>query len=382
MIKFLDLKKINESFEPELSAAIGKVVKGGWYLYGEETAEFEKEYASYIGSSFCIGVANGLDALRLILRAYIVMGRLKEGDEIIVPANTFIASILAITENRLTPVLVDPSAETFNFDIPGLERYITARTRGIMVVHLYGRICWNVRLSNLARKHKLLVIEDNAQAAGAEIKSISDYGKEITQRSGSLGDAAGHSFYPGKNIGALGDAGAVTTDNNELAETIREIANYGSQKKYIHIYKGINSRLDEIQAAVLRVKLRRLDSDNQWRRHIAAYYTDSINNPSVFLPAQNGSNIEAGSGHVWHLYTIRHKKRDALRAFLEDEGIQTGIHYPVPPHKQDALKEYMKLSLPVTEKIHSEVLSLPLSQVFTEDEAEIVARAVNKFINS
>lgn len=428
MIKFLDIQKITASFEPELSQTVQRVIKRGWYLLGEETLSFEKEYASYIGSKHCIGVANGLDALRLILRAYIETGGMKENDEIIVPANTYIATILAITENRLKPVFVEPDINTYNLDISRLEKHITERTRAIMIVHLYGQVCWSDELEIIAKKYRLKIIEDNAQAAGAAIlrnpgfrsqSSESETPGEsniILKRTGSLGHAAGHSFYPGKNFGALGDGGAVTTDDDELADVIRTIANYGSSKKYINDYKGINSRLDEVQSAILRVKLPRLDADNKSRRKIAQYYIDNIKDPAIVLPRFNNSecystdffqikdntpacdkttsswldseevtinqysvNYNLCVNHVWHLFVIRHFERDKLRQTLEDHDIQTLIHYPVPPHKQRALIEYSNLDLPITEMIHREVLSLPISQVMTIDEAEKVVKIINKY---
>ncbi|NSW94258.1 MAG: DegT/DnrJ/EryC1/StrS family aminotransferase [Bacteroidales bacterium] len=395
MIKFLDIQKITESFEPALTEAIQRVVRRGWFLLGEEVTAFEKEYAEYIGSKHCIGVANGLDALRLIFRGYIELGVMKEGDEVIVPANTYIASILAVTENRLKPVLVEPDINTYNLDISFIEKHITERTKAIMVVHLYGRACWSEELERIADKYNLKIVEDNAQAAGAcYIKVIVSRGNTeesqcntvgasvkhcVTRRTGSLGHAAGHSFYPGKNLGALGDGGAVTTNDDELASVIRAVANYGSSKKYINDYKGINSRLDEIQAAVLRVKLPRLDADNQRRREIASYYCENILNPEIILPVKKSSHhqITTSPHHVFHLFVIRHPRRDELQKYLADNAIQTLIHYPVPPHKQKAYKEWNHLSLPVTEKIHNEVLSLPVSQVMTDAEAEEVVNVIN-----
>lgn len=391
MIKFLDLRKITESFEPELSEAIQRVVRRGWFLLGEEVAAFEKEYAEYIGSKHCIGVANGLDALRLIFRAYIETGVMKEGDEVIVPANTYIASILAVTENRLKPVLVEPDINTYNLDISLVENHITERTKAILVVHLYGRACWSEELEKIAKKYNLKIIEDNAQAAGAMAQGsgLRAQGQDgfalcsapcALRRTGSLGHAAGHSFYPGKNLGALGDAGAVTTDDDELASVIRAIANYGSSKKYVNDYKGINSRLDEIQAAVLRVKLPRLDADNQKRREIAQYYLENIKHPEIILPLTDYRLPVTGYlQHTWHLFVIRHPRRDELQKYLSDNGIQTLIHYPIPPHKQKAYKEWNQLSLPITEKIHNEVLSLPVSQVMTDNEVEEVVRVINGF---
>ncbi len=370
MVKFLDIQKITASFEPEISDAILRVVRRGWFLLGEEVTEFEKAYASYIGTRHCIGVANGLDALRLILRAYLELGMMKEGDEVLVPANTFIASVLAITDNRLRPLLVEPGLDTYNLDVSLIEKQITPRTRAIMVVHLYGRAHWPEELEELARKHDLLLIEDNAQAAGARIHD--------SRRTGSLGDAAGHSFYPGKNLGALGDGGAVTTDHDELAETIRALANYGSGKKYVHTYQGLNSRLDEIQAAVLRVKLPRLDADNQLRREVAQYYLDHIVQPEVILPGTGASALRA-QDHVWHLFVIRHPRRDHLQQYLKDQGIQTLIHYPIPPHRQGAYREWARLDLPVTEHIHKTVLSLPISPVMSPGERSQVVESINHY---
>jgi len=375
-IKFLDLKTLTAFYEPELTNAVQRVINSGWYLLGEELGAFEKEYTDYIGVKHCIGVANGLDALRLILRAYIELGKLKEGDEVIVPANTYIASILAITENRLKPVLVEPNINTYNIDPYLIEEKITEKTKAIMVVHLYGQNAMQPKIQRLVDKYNLLLIEDNAQAQGAIYNG---------KRTGSLGNAAGHSFYPGKNLGALGDAGAVTTDDDELADVIRTIANYGSKKKYENIYKGLNSRLDEIQAAVLRVKLKYLDRDNQKRREIAQYYCDNIKNDKIILPIQN-SNLPSGVGlkiqnyleHVWHLFVIRTKGREKLQKYLSDNGIQTLIHYPIPPHKQKAYKEWGVLNLPITEEIHKEVLSLPISPCISLTESE---KVINALIN-
>lgn len=397
MIKFLDIEKITSSYEPELSEAIKRVVRKGWFVMGEETEAFEKEYADYIGTRHCIGVANGLDALRLILKAYLEIGIMKEGDEVIVPANTFIATILAITDNRLRPVFVEPDIETYNIDSALIEQAVTDRTKAIIVVHLYGQACWSAEIAETAKKYNLKIIEDNAQAAGAVTMTHDTTVAAGTQvpgpgRTGSLGDASGHSFYPGKNLGALGDGGAVTTDDDELASAVRSIANYGSVQKYVHNHKGLNSRLDEIQAAVLRVKLPRLDADNQLRRVIAGFYTSNICNPQIVLPGlakQDSGKGEQGShspdvilntlSHVWHLFVIRHPERDRLRKYLEENDIQTLIHYPVPPHKQRAYAEYSHLNLPVTGKIHREVLSLPISQVMTLDEAGKVVDIVNQF---
>jgi dTDP-4-amino-4,6-dideoxygalactose transaminase len=389
MVKFLDLKAINDSFQPDLSEAIQRVVDSGWYLMGSEEKAFEKEYGSYIGTKHCIGVANGLDALRLILKAYMVMGVMKDGDEVIVPANTYIASILAITENHLKPVLVEPDIKSYNLDPSLIEQNITPRTRAILIVHLYGQVCWPAGIEEIAFKYNLKVIEDNAQAVGACTDSL--------KRTGSLGNAAGHSFYPGKNLGALGDGGAVTTDDDGLAIIIRRLANYGSSEKYVHMYKGLNSRLDELQAAILRVKLARLDADNQYRHDIARFYLDNIKNPDIILPVPV-SMINRGKPipfplsstftpesllttryHVWHLFVIRHPDRGRLMKYLEEHNIQTLIHYPVPPHKQQAYTEYSHLVLPITEKIHNEVLSLPISQVMNIEDVDKVVKAVNDF---
>ncbi len=392
MIKFLDLQKVTESFQPKLNEAIHRVVDSGWFLLGKEVSSFEQEYASYTGTGYCVGVGNGLDALRLIIRAYMKMGVLKEGDEVIVPANTFIASVLAITENQLTPVFVEPDIQNSNLDIGLIEQHITEKTKAIMVVHLYGQVCWAGELNSIAKKYGLKIIEDNAQAAGAvwskndispeEPSNIPGKKKILAaakgidhRRSGSLGDAAAHSFYPGKNLGALGDGGAVTTNDEDLANTIRALANYGSSEKYIHRYKGINSRLDELQAAILRVKLARLDQDNHRRREIARLYINSINQKNVVLPS------DTNLAHVWHLFVVRHPDRDDLMRYLLEKQIQTLIHYPVPPNKQSAYKEYNDLSLPVTEILHQQVLSLPISPVMSEHDVQIVAEAINSYPN-
>lgn len=376
MIKFLDLKKINESFEPELSNAIKRVLDSGWFLLGSEVKAFEEEFGAYIGTKHCIGVANGLDALRLILRAYIELGVVKEGDEIIVPANTYIASILSITENRLTPILVEPDINTLNIDPYCIEEKISERTRGIMIVHLYGKNAMHPEIQRLIDKYGLKLIEDNAQAHGCM------YGEK---RTGSIGHASGHSFYPGKNLGALGDGGAITTNDDGMAEVLRTIANYGSKVKYENLYKGLNSRLDEIQAAVLRVKLKRLDADNQQRRKIAQYYLEKIINPEIILPLYPKDNdLEFGTlnlelNHVWHLFIIRHSKRDQLHKYLSEKGIQTLIHYPIPPHKQNAYREWNNKSFKITEKIHNQVLSLPLSPIMTFTELDEVVVTINNW---
>lgn len=371
MIKFLDLKKINQSFEPELTFVIKNVVDSGWYLLGEELKAFELEYSKFIGTKHCIGVANGLDALRLIIRAYMEIGRINEGDEIIVPANTYIASILAITENRLIPILIEPDLISYNIDPNKVEEKITSRTKGIMIVHLYGQNAMHPEIQRLIEKYSLLLIEDNAQAHGCF---------HGTKRTGALGDGSGHSFYPGKNMGALGDAGAVTTNNDELSSIIRALANYGSKKKYEYLCKGINSRLDEIQAAILRIKLRRLDVDNQRRREIAKFYIENIKHPEIILPSTwNQEPSDTCMNHVWHLFVVRTTRREELQAYLLKNKIETLIHYPVPPHKQQAFKDWNHLSFPITQKIHREVLSLPLSPVMSLNDLHIIVGTINKW---
>jgi dTDP-4-amino-4,6-dideoxygalactose transaminase len=370
MIPFLDLKKINDSFEPNLSDSIKRVLESGWYLLGQEVKSFEREYAQFTGVRHCVSVANGLDALRLIFKAYIEMGEMREGDEIMVPANTYIASLLAVSENRLIPVLVEPDLNTFNIDPEKIEKSITARTKGLMIVHLYGRNAMHPRIEEIVKKYNLKLIEDNAQAQGC---------RYMDKRTGSFGNAAGHSFYPGKNIGALGDAGAVTTDDDELAEVIRTIANYGSKIKYHNIYKGLNSRMDEIQAAVLRVKLPRLDADNQKRREVADFYLKNIKNRDVVLPKSNGCPAVEDAGHTWHIFLVRSKRRNELQKFLHEKDIQTLIHYPVPPHRQMAYKEWEKMTFPLTEIIHDQALSLPMSPLLGQEEIEQVVEAVNRF---
>ena len=377
MIKFLDLQAINNSFQPRLAKAIERVVNSGWYLLGEETKQFEKEYAAYCGSKHCIGVANGLDALRLILKAWMEMGLMKEGDEIIVPANTYIASILAITDNRLVPVLVEPDINTYNINPFLIEEKITNRTRAIMMVHLYGQIAMHPEIEILVTKYNLKLIEDAAQSQGAEY--VAADGK--IKISGNIGHAAGHSFYPGKNLGALGDAGAVTTNDDELATMVRTIANYGSQVKYRNEYHGLNSRLDEIQAAVLRVKLERMEADNQKRRVIAQYFKDNINNANIILPQLlvNKNSVANNRSHVWHLFVIRNGNRDKLQSYLEAQGIQTLIHYPIPPHKQVAYRQWNQQFLPLTETIHQQVLSLPISPIMDIIDVEKISNAITLF---
>lgn len=367
MIKFLNLHKINERFRGEMDAATKRVLDSGWYLLGQEVERFEANFAVYCGVKHCIGVANGLDALNLIIRAY----GFGPGDEIIVPANTYIASILAISENGATPVLVEPKWNTRLIDEDRIEAAITPRTKAIMVVHLYGRAMNMDKVWALAQKHGLKIIEDSAQSHGAMFNG---------RRCGNLGDSSGFSFYPGKNLGCLGDGGAVTTNDDELAAKIRAIRNYGSDRKYHHIYKGVNSRLDEIQAAWLGVKLPHLDKDNAIRAKIAARYCAEIKNPLVELPENPDAEIVEGrQAHVWHIFAVTCKERDRLDKWLTDNGIQTNIHYPTPPHKQGAYAELANLNLPITERMHKEILSLPISPVMTEEEVTKVINQVNSF---
>ncbi len=365
MIKFLDLQKVTRKYAGEIHEAVRRVVDSGWYLQGEENARFEKHYADYIGTRHCVGCANGLDALIWIFRAYIEMGVMKAGDEVIVPANTYIASILAITENGLKPVLVEPDIRTYQIDDRRIEEAITERTKAILIVHLYGQCAYTEQIGELCGKYGLKLVEDNAQAHGCLYEG---------RKTGSLGDAAGHSFYPGKNLGALGDGGAVTTDDEELAKVIRALVNYGSSQKYVFKYAGRNSRLDEIQAAILDVKLKHLDEDVVLRRQVAKYYVEHIVNPLIMVPC-----MEDWDAHVFHLFPVRCRRRDELQQYLSEHGVQTVIHYPIPPHKQECYREWNGLELPVTEQIHREELSLPISPVMEEEEVREVVRLLNEF---
>lgn len=365
MIPFLSLQKITQKYSEEIHEAVSRVVDSGWYLQGEENKRFETNYARYIGTKYAVGCANGLDALIWIFRAYLEMGVMQPGDEVIVPANTYIASILAITENGLKPVLVEPNLDTYQIDDSKIESVITERTKAILIVHLYGQCAYTDKIGELCKKYDLKLVEDNAQAHGCKFNG---------RKTGSLGDAAGHSFYPGKNLGAFGDAGAVTTDDEELAKVVRAVANYGSQKKYVFKYCGRNSRLDEIQAAILDVKLSHLDEDVAIRKQIAKFYIEHITNPAIVTPI-----VPDWDAHVFHIFTIRTKKRDELQKYLADNGVQTVIHYPIPPHKQECYKEWNDLSFPITEQIHDEELSLPMSPVLTEEEVKIVVELLNKW---
>lgn len=365
MITFLDLKSLNAQYRAELIEACTKVIDSGWYIQGNECKEFDIEFAKYCGTKYAIGVANGLDALILILRAYKELGFMTDGDEVIVPSNTYIASILAISQNNLVPVLVEPDINTYLLDPSKIEEKITLKTKAILPVHLYGQTCEMDKINEIAKKHNLKVIEDSAQSHGAYFKD---------KRSGNLGDASGFSFYPGKNLGALGDGGAVTTNDEELALAIKALGNYGSHKKYENIYKGVNSRLDEIQAAMLRVKLKYLDNEVEKRREIANYYLENIKNDNIILPA-----LRAEDNHVWHLFVIRTSKRDELQKYLLDNGIQTLIHYPIPPHKQNAYKEWNNESYPISVQIHDEVMSLPISGVQSLEHTKKVVKVLNDF---
>lgn len=365
MIPFLDLKEINTQYQQELKDACSRVIDSGWYVMGKELEAFEVEFSEYCGSKYSIGVANGLDALTLTLRAWKEMGKLQEGDEVIVQANTYIASILAITENKLKPVLVEPDANSFNLAPDSIKAAITSKTKVILPVHLYGQISPMVEIMQIAKEYNLLVLEDCAQSHGALIGG---------KKCGTWGDAGAFSFYPGKNLGALGDAGAVTTDDEELNRILVALRNYGSHEKYKNKYKGVNSRLDEIQAAMLRVKLRYLSDETKARQQVAKSYLEGINNPLIKLPVVNDVN-----SHVWHLFVIRTSEREKLVEYLADSGVQTLIHYPTPPHKQIAYKEWESEYLPITEEIHGKVLSLPLSPLMKKSEVEVIINLINEY---
>lgn len=364
MISFLDLKAINAQYRNELIEACTRVIDSGWYIGGSELEHFENNFAEYCGTKYAIGVANGLDALILTLRAWIEMGKLKEGDEVIVPSNTYIASILAITANDLVPILVEPDINTYNICPKSIEAAITDRTKVILPVHLYGQLADMPAIMEIAVRHDLLVLEDSAQAHGASING---------RRAGSWGDASAFSFYPGKNLGALGDAGAVTTNDDELAKMVRALGNYGSYKKYENTFQGVNSRLDEIQAAMLSVKLSHLDNEIAHRRKIAKAYCQGIDNPQIIVPT-----TPSESAHVWHVFVVRCEQRDNLQKYLADNGVQTLIHYPIPPHKQQAYKEWNALSYPISELIHQQVLSLPIGPLTTLEEVRTVVGILNK----
>ena len=365
MIKLLDLQAVTRMHAQYIKEALNRVVDSGWYLLGEETRQFEADYAKYIGTQHCIAVANGLDALRLILRAYKEMGTISDGDEIIVPANTYIATILAITDNNLKPVLIEPTFENLELDTKRIEERISNRTKAVMTVHLYGRLAYDELLADICKRHNLLLLEDCAQSHGCAWKG---------RRTGSLGDAAAHSFYPGKNLGALGDAGCVTTDDERLAGLVRTLANYGSHRKYEFSYAGINSRMAETDAAVLDVKLRFLDEDNRHRQQVAEIYYSEIKNPLITLPSRI-----CNENNVYHQFPIFCAERDLLQRYLTENGVQTLIHYPIPPHKQKCYPEWNNLSLPITERIHAQELSIPISPALSFEDAHEVARLINAF---
>jgi len=366
MISFLDLKKINAQYQQELKEACARVIDSGWYIRGSEVTAFENEFSEWTGTQHCVGVANGLDALTLTLRAWKQMGLLKDGDEVIVPANTYIATILAVIENDLVPILVEPDLRTYNLCADGIKKAITKKTRVLMPVHLYGQLADMPKIIDIAKNNNLLVLEDSAQSHGAAVND---------KMAGAWGDASGFSFYPGKNLGALGDGGAVTTDDEELAETIRAIGNYGSREKYKNIYNGVNSRLDEIQAAMLRIKLRYLDNEILERRKVANEYLSKIKNPDLVLPEM----VFGEASHVWHLFVVRTTKRDELEIFLRENGIQTLIHYPIPPHKQKCLSYLNNGMHEQTENIHKEIISLPLSPVQSLSDTQKIIAKLNEF---
>lgn len=364
-VDFLNLKRINAQYRSELISVCEKVIDSGWYIMGSELTKFESDFADYCGVKHCIGVANGLDAITLTLRAWKELGYLKDGDEVLVPANTYIASILAITENKLCPVLIEPDLKTYNINLTEARNKITNKTKVILPVHLYGQISQMEEISLLAKEFGLLVLEDSAQAHGASING---------RLAGAWGNAAAFSFYPGKNLGALGDAGAITTNDDDLGNTLRALRNYGSHKKYENLYQGVNSRLDEIQAAMLRIKLKYLDDDIAKRRHIAGEYENKINNALILKPY-----INQMCNHVWHLYVIRTQYRVQFQEYMARNGIQCLIHYPIPPHKQVAYKNWEHMSLPVTELVHNEIISIPMDPTMTEDEIQQVINVVNGF---
>jgi len=365
MIPFLDLKAINAQYRDELVDACTRVIDSGWYIGGSELERFEQQFSNYCGTKYAIGVANGLDALILTLRAWKELGKLKEGDEVIVPSNTYIASILAISANNLTPVLVEPCVDSFNIDPKKIEAAITSRTKAILPVHLYGQLADMPAIMAIAKRHELLVLEDSAQAHGASLDG---------KRAGSWGDASGFSFYPGKNLGALGDAGAITTSDEEMANTLRALRNYGSHEKYKNLFQGVNSRLDEIQAAMLNVKLNHLDTEISHRRKVANAYLEGIKNQAIILPTK-----QHDSAHVWHVFVIRCERRDELQKYLAENGVQTLIHYPVPPHQQPAYKEWNELSYPISEIIHKQVLSLSIGPIVTDSQIDLVIKLLNEW---
>lgn len=369
-ISFLNLAEINSVYCEELIEAATRVIQSGWYVRGSELEAFEKEFADFCSTKYCVGVANGLDALILTLRAWKELGKLQDGDEVLVPANTYIASILAITETGLVPVLVEPDLETFNISVTSIQSKITSKTKVILAVHLYGRLADMQEILKIADAEDLLVLEDSAQAHGATLNDI---------KAGAWGDASGFSFYPGKNLGALGDGGAITTNDKQLADVVRILGNYGSHEKYCHDLCGVNSRLDEIQAAFLRVKLKALEVEIGRRREIAKKYTLGINNELIIKPISDDDANSDMLNHVFHLYVVRCKARDALQSYLETKGIQTLIHYPIAPHKQNCYRSFGYFKLPRSEELHETVLSLPMSPVMKDSDVELVINSVNNF---
>lgn len=370
MINFLNLKKINQEYKAELNEACSRVIDSGWYVLGNEVEQFEIEFSKYIGSKNCVAVANGLDALMLTFRAWKELGKLNDGDEVLVPANTYIASVLAITENNLKPKFIEPNPASFNISVENVEAAITSKTKAILPVHLYGQIAEMQKIMELARKTNLLVLEDSAQSHGASIDG---------RKSGAWGHASGFSFYPGKNLGALGDAGAITTSDDQLAEVLKALRNYGSHEKYKNLYKGVNSRLDEIQAAMLRVKLKYLDHEIKNRRKIADLFIKNISNKFLDLPLEKNINVMEYEEHVWHLFVIKTNKRKEFVDYLKLEEIQTLIHYPIPPHKQQAYKEFNEISLPISERIHEQVVSIPISPYMDMNEVNKIIESCNRF---
>ena len=367
MIPFLDLAKVEKQISGLLKKSVNQVIDSGWFILGQNVQKFEQEFANYCGVKHTIGVANGLDALILIFKAYIEKGLLKEGDEVIVPSNTYVASILSITESRLVPVFVEPNIDSYNIDPQLIEDKITSKTKAILIVHLYGQVAFSEKLKTLAKKYELKIIEDCAQAHGASLNGV---------KTGNFGDAAGFSFYPSKNLGALGDAGAVITNDQELSDVVRALGNYGSHKKYENLYKGQNSRLDELQAAILSVKLGSLDDDNDRRKQIANYYKKNIQNDKVILPKRV---FEDTNSHVYHLFVVRVKNRENFREFLMQKNIATDVHYPIPPHKQKAFSELYNYQYPLSEKIHKEIVSIPCGLHLTDDEFEYIASSINQY---
>ncbi|MBR2091154.1 MAG: aminotransferase class V-fold PLP-dependent enzyme [Fibrobacter sp.] len=365
MVKLLDLQSITMQHGDEYKAAANRVIESGWFLQGKEIEKFEADYAQYIGTEQCVSVANGLDALYLMMRAYKELGVMHDGDEIIVPANTYIATIIGITRNNLVPVLVEPTWNNLEIDIDKIEESVTPRTKGVLIVHLYGRVAYSEKLREICKKHNLKLMEDCAQSQGCMWNGV---------RTGALGDAAAHSFYPGKNLGAFGDAGAVTTSDPDLAQVVRAVANYGSQKKYVFKYVGMNSRMSELDAAVLDVKLKYLDEDNAKRQELASFYYENIKNPLITLPSRIPNE-----NNVYHQFPIFCERRDELQGYLKENGVQTLIHYPIPPHKQECYKEWNNRSYPITEKIHNQELSIPMNQVVSADEAKTVVDVLNSF---